>query len=221
MRRLFERLVGQQVMAASPLQADPWRESRRYVPFLFDPPMIRRRPEEAGRLSDNPRSRLRGPTYATLFAVLAGLGLRIGEAARLQCGDVDLDRDALLIRDSKFGKSRPAPFGPRLSQRLRDYLALRVAVTDGPSSPAPAVLLDGRRPPSTNTIRNVFRDDLLPRLAFEARPELPLPGFMGRGIPLPSRRRRVGTARAWTLRRDCMTCRRSWDTRIRRAPRSI
>lgn len=166
-RRLFEWLVGQQVLAASPLQADPWRETRRYVPFLFDPPMIRRLLEEAGRLPDNPRSRLRGPTYATLFALLAGLGLRIGEVARLQCGDVDLDQEVLLVRDSKFGKSRLVPFGPRLSQRLRDYLALRECHGWPVVASAPLFSWDGQRSLSTNTIRNVFREDLLPHLALD------------------------------------------------------
>jgi integrase len=166
-RRLFEWLVGQQAITASPLQATPRRETRRYVPFLFEPPVIRRLLEEAGRLPDNPRSRLRGPTYATLFALLAGLGLRIGEVTRLQYGDVDLDRDVLLVRDSKFGKSRLVPFGPRLSRRLHDYLALRERHGWPTAASAPLFSWDGQRALSTNSIRNVFREDLLPRLAID------------------------------------------------------
>ncbi|HZE92247.1 MAG TPA: hypothetical protein VE029_11165, partial [Rhizobacter sp.] len=48
-------------------------------------------------------------TYETIFALLAGLGLRVGEVARLQCGDVDLEREVLEIRDTKFGKDRLVP----------------------------------------------------------------------------------------------------------------
>ena len=114
-RRLFEWLVGQQVLPTSPLQANPRRETNRYLPFLFEPPTIRQLLEEAGKLPDNPRSRLRGPTYETLFALLAGLGLRVGEVARLQCGDVDFDQDVLLIRNSKFGKSRLALSASRVA----------------------------------------------------------------------------------------------------------
>jgi len=166
-RRLFEWLVGQQVLAASPLQAKPRRETPRYLPFLFEPPVIRRLLEEAGRLPDNARSRLRGPTYETLFALLAGLGLRVGEVARLQCGDVDLERDVLLIRDSKFGKSRLVPFGPRLNRRLHGYLQLREREGRPVAGSAPLFSWDGQCSISTNTIRNVFREDLLPRLALE------------------------------------------------------
>jgi len=166
-RRLFDWLVGQQVLPASPLQASPRRETNRYLPFLFEPPVIRRLLEEAGQLPDNPRSRFRGPTYEMLFALLATLGLRVGEVARLQCGDVDLDRDTLLIRDSKFGKSRMVPFGPRLSRRLHGYLDLREREGWPVAGSAPLFSWDGKRSISTNTIRNVFREDLLPRLALE------------------------------------------------------
>jgi integrase len=129
--------------------------------------MIRRLLAEAGRLPDNPRSPLRGPTYEMIFALLAGLGLRIGEVARLECGDVDLDRDVLLIRDSKFGKSRLVPFGPRLTQRLRNYLALRERHGYLVAGSAPLFSWSGRHAVSTNTIRNVFRENLLPLLSFD------------------------------------------------------
>ena len=92
-RRLFDWLTAQQILATSPLQAHPRRETAKSQPFLFDSSAIRKLLEEAGNLPDNPRSRLRGPTYEMIFALLATLGLRIGEVARLQCGDVDLDRE--------------------------------------------------------------------------------------------------------------------------------
>ena len=102
-----------------------------------------------------------------MFALLAGLGLRVGEVARLQCGDVDFDQDVLLIRNSKFGKSRLVPFGPRLNRRLHGYLDLRERERWPVSGSAPLFSWDGKRSISTNTIRNVFREDLLPRLALD------------------------------------------------------
>ena len=110
---------------------------------------------------------MRGPTYETIFALLAGLGLRIGEVSRLQCGDVDLERDVLQIRDSKFGKSRLVPFGPRLAARVRAYLELRERNGWPCSGSAPLFSWNGTSPISTNTIRNTFREDLLPRLALD------------------------------------------------------
>ena len=169
-RRLFGWLVDQQVIATSPVQADPQRETARAQPFLFDAPAIRRLLAEARRLPDNHRARLRGPTYEMIFALIATLGLRISEAARLQCGDVDLDRDVLQIRNTKFGKSRLVPFGTRLSQRLRDYLALREADGYDVAGGAPLFSWNGTSAISTNTIRNNFRDHLVPRLSLDVPP---------------------------------------------------
>jgi len=164
-RRLFDWLIDQQVIVTSPLQANSRRETARQQPFLFDSPLIRQLLEEAGRLPDCSGYHLRGPTYEMIFALLAGLGLRIGEVARLQCGDVDLDRDVLFIRDSKFGKSRLVPFGSRLRRRLCDYLALREHHGYPVAGSAPLFSWNGKSHVSTNTIRNLFRDHLVPRLA--------------------------------------------------------
>jgi integrase len=56
-----------------------------------------------------------------IFVLLYGLGLRVGEVSRLQFADVDLDRRLLIIRDTKFGKTRLVPFGPRIGDMLHDY----------------------------------------------------------------------------------------------------
>lgn len=169
-RRLFDWLVDQQVIAKSPVQARPRPETSKAQPFLFQSSTIKRLLDEAGRLPDNPRSRLRGPTYEMIFALLATLGLRVGEVARLQCGDVDLDREVLQIRNTKFGKSRQVPFGPRLSQRLQSYLTLRES--NGFSVLAGASLFswNGKCAISTNSIRNTFRETLVPRLELNVPP---------------------------------------------------
>ncbi len=161
-RRLFDWLVTQQVIDASPVHARSRPETARRLPFLFDPPLARRL-LVAARLPDNPRSRHRGPTYHAIFAMLYGLGLRVGEVSRLRCGDLDLDRDVLLIRDSKFGKSRLVPFGPRLGTVLRAYLAGRPR--ERRTDPrTPLFTWNGRRSVATQSIRNVFHDTLVPPL---------------------------------------------------------
>jgi len=166
-RRLFEWLIDQQVILTSPVQADPRRETARPQPFLFDPPVIRQLLKEARQLPDNPRAQLRGPTYEMIFALIAALGLRISEAARLQCGDVDLDRDVLQIRNTKFGKTRLVPFGVRLACRLRTYLALREQHGYCVAGSAPLFSWNGKSAISTNSIRNTFHDHLVPRLVLD------------------------------------------------------
>src|SRR5206468_5719508 len=52
---------------------------------------------------------LRAATYETLIGLLAATGLRVGEAIRLDCHDLDWAEGVLLVRGSKFGKSRQVP----------------------------------------------------------------------------------------------------------------
>ena len=103
---------------ASPLHRTRRRETDERLPFLFDrrpgPPAAgRRRPPSRQR-----QGRGRGPTYHAIFALCYGLGLRAGEACGLPLGDVDADRQLLVVRGGKFGKSRLVPHGPRIGELL-------------------------------------------------------------------------------------------------------
>ncbi len=48
----------------------------------------------------------RAETLASLIVLLAVTGLRVGEALRLDCSDIDWDDCAIKVRDTKFGKGR-------------------------------------------------------------------------------------------------------------------
>ena len=124
-RRLFAWLIDQDEISVSPVRTPARRETSRRLPYLFEPETLRELIRLAEHLPNRSRCPQRGPTQSTIFALLSTLGLRIGEVSRLTCGDVDLDRETLLIRNSKFGKSRVIPFGPKLAARLRVYLTLR------------------------------------------------------------------------------------------------
>ena len=169
-RGLFDWVVSQQILSASPLQAKAQPQTARRLPFLFSPENIRQLLALSKALEDNPRAPRRGATYEMIFALLAGLGLRVGEVARLQWGDVDLEREVLEIRNTKFGKDRLVPFGPKLADRLRGYLDRRQAQGDACTSTSFLFSWNGHTPISTNSIRNTFRDDLLPQLALEVPP---------------------------------------------------
>lgn len=124
-RCLFDWLVRQGRLPRSPVRAKPRRQTAQRIPYLLEASEARRLLDIAGNLPDRPRAPLRGPTYRAIFALLYGLGLRVGEASRLQRGDVDFDRGLLVIRYTKFGKSRLVPFGPHIGALLHDYLKLR------------------------------------------------------------------------------------------------
>jgi integrase/recombinase XerD len=68
---------------------------------------------------------LRAATYETLIGLLTVTGMRIGEAIRLDRGDLDWDEGTLTIRDSKYNKSREVPLHPSTLDALGDYAQLR------------------------------------------------------------------------------------------------
>lgn len=78
--RLFSYLVDRGELARNPLQSPPRRSRYQRTPFIFDMADAQRLLALAKTL---PKS---GQTYYVLFAVLYGLGLRVGEACRLCVG---------------------------------------------------------------------------------------------------------------------------------------
>src|SRR5262245_54580355 len=114
LRIFFQWLVARRVLDRSPVQARPRRATGGRTPVILRPDQVTRLLGLAGQLSDANGGELRGPTFRTIFAVLYALGLRVSEVCRLRIRDVDWERRLLVIRESKFGKSRLVPFGPRL-----------------------------------------------------------------------------------------------------------
>lgn len=72
-----------------------------------------------------PAGSLRPRTYATLFGLLASTGLRVSEAIRLTCTDVDLIGGVLTVSKTKFNKSRLVPLHPSTTKALEDYAVAR------------------------------------------------------------------------------------------------
>jgi integrase len=76
-------------------------------------------------LPDAPTSPFRRENLRLAIAILYTAGLRLGELVRLKLGDYDLRERTLLIRDSKFHKSRLVPLSIDASREIDDYLAAR------------------------------------------------------------------------------------------------
>lgn len=96
---------------------------RRPFPTLFAPQQLRQLLEATARL--RPKGSLRPHTYYTLFGLLAATGLRISEALHLLLEDVTAD--GLLVRNTKFHKSRLVPLHETTAAALARYLEQRKA----------------------------------------------------------------------------------------------
>ena len=92
----------------------------RSIPYIFSQEDIRRLVEAA---SESGYRTLRRKTYSTLFALLACTGLRVSEAIRLRFEDITAD--GLVIRCSKFRKSRLVPLHKTAQAGIEHYLEHR------------------------------------------------------------------------------------------------
>jgi len=98
--------------------------SSRPLPYIFSINEIQRLAEAANQLW--PRRSLRPLTFSTLFNLLAVSGLRISEALALRIGD--FTRDGLIVRQTKFRKSRLLPLHETTARALTRYLVRRQEV---------------------------------------------------------------------------------------------
>jgi len=173
--RSFNHLVGvtgcfldwcvvQQRLPASPLHRTRRRETDERLPFLFDMAQARVLLDAAARLPDNARAIGRGPIYHGIFALCYGLGLRAAEACALRLGDVDADRQLVVVVGGKFGKSRLVPHGPHIGALLgRQVDRRRSAGAQAPD--APLFSFDNRRSIHPGTASQTFHH-LVTALAF-------------------------------------------------------
>jgi integrase len=117
------------------------RRQGRIPPYLYSPEEIAVLMNAAGDLAPP----LRAATWRTLIGLLAVTGMRQGEACRLERDDVDLEAGTLVIRDSKFGKSRLVFLHPTAVAALRAYERARDRMF--PNLAAGAFLVNSRGRP--------------------------------------------------------------------------
>jgi integrase len=106
-------------------------------------------PDEIVRL--RPAGSIRPLMYSTLFGLLAATGMRISEALALRLDDVT--DDGLVVRETKFQKSRLLPLHDTTRQALDAYLATRTRL--GASAGA-LFLSNTGRAPAYSTVIAVF-----------------------------------------------------------------
>ena len=100
-----------------PLDHLPASEGARATPYLYSAADI----TALLSATETLWSPLRVATYRTLMGLLAVTGMRVGEAIALDDRDFDRRRDVLVIRKTKFDKSREVPLHDSTVQALVRY----------------------------------------------------------------------------------------------------
>jgi integrase/recombinase XerD len=118
---------------------------------------------------------LRGATFETLIGLLAATGLRVGEAMRLDRSDVDWANAVLVVRDSKFAKSREVLVHQSTLEALRIYGRCRDRLCPAPGAPSLLVSTRGRRllhPTVHGAFRQILRGAGLWQDSASSRPRI-------------------------------------------------
>jgi len=103
-----------------PLPAWPRKEVKNFTPYIYTH-------EELKRLLGGIKTcqskwcLLEPISVRAMLLLLYGAGLRISEATRLTCSDVDFSEVTLTIRGTKFHKTRRIALNPQLCRVLREY----------------------------------------------------------------------------------------------------
>lgn len=123
---------------------------QRRPPFLFTPTDVAALVRAARALG--PEGSLQPHVYSTLLGLIASTGLRISEALNLRIDDVTAE--GLVVRNTKFGKSRLLPLHPSTRKQLEDYLARRLQKAG--TCAFVFISVKGEKL-HANTVRGVFR----------------------------------------------------------------
>lgn len=118
----------------------PGQASRRAVPYLYSSHDITALMAAAAGLRPLPAA-----TYQALIGLLAVGGLRIGEALRLDRDDLDDEHSVLVVRDTKFGKSREVPLHETTLAALHAYLRRRDDLRPTATGPSLFISTTGTR----------------------------------------------------------------------------
>jgi len=136
LRGFFSYAVTRGYLSASPLPATVPKQPARFVPHIYTMDQLRRLLN--GTASYQKQRILMEPhTFRTILLLLYGAALRVSEALSLNLAEADLDEAVVVIRDTKFYKSRLVPLGSDLNEVMTQYAARRKSDGHSQSENAP------------------------------------------------------------------------------------
>jgi integrase/recombinase XerD len=103
----------------------------------------------------NRGTQLQRPTFRVLLLLLYGAGLRLSEALHLTHADFDVEQHLLVIRETKFNKTRLVPVGAHLFEILRNYTET-YCPTPTPQPGDPLLKYRSGGPLRNSTVRRAF-----------------------------------------------------------------
>jgi integrase/recombinase XerD len=126
LRGFFSYAVTRGYLSAAPLPTTIPKQPARFVPHIYSMDELRRLLNGTASYQKHKTRILMEPhTFRALLLLLYGAMLRVSEALSLNLADVDLEEAVIVIRDTKFYKSRLVPLGCDLNEVMTRYAAQR------------------------------------------------------------------------------------------------
>ncbi len=126
-----------------------------FVPYLYTRGELGRLLEGTSKFQRN-HVKLEAHTLRAILLLLYGAGLRVSEALRLTLGDVNLDQSLIVIRQTKFRKTRLVPLGDQLNLVMAQYAARRKKDGHPQTDEGPFFVLRSRAAVGRDTLEAAF-----------------------------------------------------------------
>jgi len=167
--RFFEHIKSLGLIQENPAHSSRPLPRRTLRPYVLSKNQISHILQKARSMPDIPFFPHRGATYEMVFATLYCLGLRISELCRLCVSDLDFAKGLLLIRPSKFYKSRLLAPGPRYLEKMKLFMEIRPLLFHGSREEIPVFQSCHGKPMRRGSIGRVFRT-LVSEMGLKAEP---------------------------------------------------
>jgi integrase/recombinase XerD len=151
----YQYAVSRRHVNYSPLPTLLPKRPEPFRPYLYSRADLRRLLEGTTGYQRN-HVKLEGHTLKTILLLLYGAGLRVREALRLTLSDVNLQQSTILIRQTKFHKTRLVPLGNQLILVMATYAARRKKDGHSQTDQAPFFVLRSGAAVGRGTLEAAF-----------------------------------------------------------------
>ena len=124
LRGFYRYALSRGYVKSSPLPTIIPQKPQRLTPYIYNAKELKDL-LDAALIYQGTRGKLVPYMVRTILLLLYGAGLRIGEVINISLADVDLTQSLLIIRETKFFKTRLVPIGTQLTQSLFLYVLWR------------------------------------------------------------------------------------------------
>jgi integrase/recombinase XerD len=158
LRGFFSYAVTRGYLSTSPLPATVPKLPARFVPHIYSREELRRLLDSTASYQKHKTRIVMEPhTFRAILLLLYGAALRVSEALSLNLADVDLEEAVIVIRDTKFYKTRLVPLGSDLNDVMTKYAKQRKRDRHSQSNNAPFFVTRLGARISSRLLRHAFQ----------------------------------------------------------------